>query len=127
MDTNRQLTLDESQPISQTVLETPHQKNKQRRTSYNDAPNCSLARIKDNRVFIFDRELYNTNNTNIDYSKGKGIFIYKGIRDSLNQDPDAPRREFETVEIPLLLSFEIFKAFKELDEENDRKVKSLFT
>ena len=99
-----------------------------RSCKYTEAPNCSVVQIAENKVLLFGRELYvtDTSGSIIDYRKGTALFFYKTDRGSLNQDPAAPRVEFKTVEISLNIAFDIFKAFEEIDKENERRIKALF-
>jgi hypothetical protein len=98
-----------------------------RESRYVNAANCSVVQIENNQVLLFGRQLYitDTSDSVIDYGKGKAVFIYQNGRASLNQDPDASVREFETVEVSLNIAFDIFKAFEEIDRENERRLNSI--
>lgn len=110
--------------MSQTS--TPPNQNRVSWVLNDENANCSIAQIRDNKVMLFERELLYTIDPIIDYTKGNALFFYKTDRDSLNQDPAAPRAEFETVEIQLNCAFEIYKAFEEIDKENERRIEKIF-
>lgn len=87
---------------------------------------CSLIRVTDNEVYFFNHRLYNSLENPIDYAADKVLFFFNdGERDSLNQDPSAPVKDYRTLELPFNTAFEIFHCFKELDKENERRIASL--
>lgn len=92
-----------------------------------EIPNCSVVQIHENEVTVFGRPIYNIRETEIDYGNNKALFFYKKDYGSLLQSPDASREDYEVVYFPLILALEIFKAFEEIDIENERRVNCLFT
>lgn len=100
------------------------------RTRYNKGPNCSVVRIIDNEVYVFGLRLYNDVNSDqhTDWRNGNVLFyIDNGTERSLNQSVDATQQTNQTIKLPLLIAYEVFNAFKEIDVENKRRVESLFT
>lgn len=99
-------------------------------TPYTDNhENCSVVQIdSDCDVTLYGRKLHNIQDTLVDYAKDKALFFYKDPhgRHSLNQDPEAPPSDFDPVYVPLNIAFDIFKAFKEIDEINRKKLDDLF-
>lgn len=103
---------------------------KQTRTSQSlkdENPNCSIAQIREGRVFVFGWPIYNVVNSEIDYSKGKAIF-YKEMDNwhSLNQAVETNDISKTVLLLPLNIACEVFKAFQEIDKENERRVEKIF-
>lgn len=95
---------------------------------YNDAPNCSVAQIREGRVFVFGSPIYNIADDEIDYSKGQVAF-YKEVDGwhSLNQAIEQNDISQTVLLLPLNIAFEIFECFKEVNKENERRLSRLFT
>lgn len=92
-----------------------------------EAERCSIVRVIDNEVYIFNHRVYNSMELPVDYAADKVLFFFNdGQRDSLNQDPGAAKGDYRTLELPLNIAFEIFHCFKELAQENAGRISSLF-
>jgi hypothetical protein len=101
------------------------QQQQNRQSKYNEAPNCSIVQIREGQVCVFGRRLYTTPNTEINYREDKVRFYEVDGIHSLNQSVDNPKPK--TYHLPINLAFEIFAAFKEIDQENLRKIERLFS
>ena len=94
-----------------------------------DEANCSVVHIIDNDVYIFNNRLYNTLNNPVQYSADKVLFFRhdSSERDSLNQeDSKATKKSHKTIELPLNQAFEVFHCFNLINEENQKRINSLF-
>lgn len=108
-----------------------------RSCSFVEAPNCSVAQIREGRIFVFRYEIYPVTNSEVNYSEGQVRFYYSNKNKnksktmdtwhSLNQAITTANLSETVLLLPLNIAFEVFKAFEELDEENERKIRSLFS
>ena len=73
---------------------------------------------------VFGKPLYTTVNTEVDYSKGEATFYEVEHLHSLNQSETNPKPK--TIRLPLLIAWEVIKAFEEIGHENERRVTNLF-
>lgn len=98
-----------------------------RESKYVEAPNCSIAQIREGRVFVFGFQIYNVANSEIDYSKDK-VRFYKQMDNwhSLDQARQTIDKPETVLLLPINLAFEIFKAFEDVDKENEDKINKLF-
>lgn len=98
------------------------------RSLKDDNPNCSVAQIREGRVFVLGSPIYNVVNSEIDYSQGKAI-LYKEVDGwhSLNQAIETNDISKTVLLLPLNIAFEVFAAFKEIDKINEQRVERLFT
>lgn len=98
-----------------------------RSSGFVNAANCSIAQIREGRVFVFGSPVYPIANSEIDYSTGKVAF-YKEVDGwhSLNQALEQNDISKTVLLLPLNLGFEVLNCFKELEEENERKIRGLF-
>ena len=99
----------------------------QRSSNFVNAANCSIAQIREGRVFVFGTPVYNVTNSEINYSEDK-VRFFKEVDNwhSLNQAVETTDISKTVLFLPLNLAFEVFKAFQELDKENERRIKTLF-
>lgn len=97
-----------------------------RNSKYVKAPNCSVIQIRDSQVYFLKTRLYNTVDSEIDYSKGYVEFYEMDNLHSLNQAAEAVS-QFKTIHLSLNIAFDVFQAFKEVDEENVERVKQLLS
>lgn len=100
-----------------------------RSCKYVNADNCSVVRIIDNEPTIYGIRLYVTtdySDSKIDWSNDRVYFYIRerGGTQSLNQSADSSSRGLE---VPLNIAFEIFQAFKEIDENNAKILQSMQT
>lgn len=96
----------------------------QRSSDFVNAPNCSICQIRQGKIYVFRREIYYTWDSEIDYSKDKVAFYEVDRLYSLNQAPESISQQ-KIIHLPLNIAFEIFNAFKELDKENERRIKEI--
>ena len=98
-----------------------------RSCSFVEAPNCSIAQIREGRIFVLGYEIYPVANSEINYSEGQVVFYKVDDRASLNQAVETANLSEKILLLPINLAFEVFNCFKELEQENERKIKDMFT
>lgn len=94
-----------------------------------ESENCSVVQIdSDNDVTLFGKKLHNIRETLVDYYNDRALFFYKDKNNphSLNQDPSASVKDFTPVYLPLNLAFEIFAAFKTVEDNERKQIDELF-
>ena len=99
-----------------------------RSSSFVEAANCSIAQIREGRVFVFGTPIYPIANSEINYSEDK-VRFFKEVDNwhSLNQAVETNDLSKTVLFLPLNLAFEVFKAFEEIDKENEQRIKNMFT
>lgn len=90
-----------------------------RKSRYLKEDNCSIVRIEDNEVFIFGKKIVVVANTATDWKRGIMHFYY-------TKETDLVPLHWEDLELPMLVGMEVINAFEEIQQENKRKVESLF-
>jgi hypothetical protein len=91
-----------------------------RRCRYLKEDNCSIVDIRDNEVFLFDKKIIVIANTETDWLHARMIFYY-----TKNVDSNDPIY-WEKLALPLNVGMEVINAFHEVDQENQRRIESLF-
>lgn len=91
-----------------------------RRCRFLKEDNCSIVDIKDNEVFLFDKKIIVMVNTETDWLNTRMTFYY-----TKNVDSNDPIY-WEKLSLPLNVGMEVINAFHDVDEENKRKIESLF-
>lgn|SRR5215831_1425943 len=94
-----------------------------RKCRFANSDNCSVVQIRNGCVFVFNQEIYNITNPDINHVEGYARFFYKGEYYSLNQ---AGVLENE-VTFPLNITYEILNAFKELDKQLSDQIDGMFS
>lgn len=101
----------------------------QRSCKFVNADNCSVVRIIDNEVYLFNDWLFHVENTPVDHLKGIATFFrVRGQgRFSINQDPQILLGEAmeQQLSIPLNIAYEVFAAYQDINEENRRRLTNL--
>lgn len=93
-----------------------------------ETPNCSVIQIdSDNDVTLFGKKLHNIRETIVDYKNDRALFFYKNSANpnSLNQDPSASKSDYDTVYLPINIAFDVFKAFKQVEDNDTKKLNEI--
>ena len=95
-----------------------------RESKFNDAPNCSVAQIREGMCVVFGKPIYTITDPEVDYSNGWVTFYEVEDLHSLDQSNSNPKPK--TIHIPLNIAIEIFYCFKDMEKLNVEKIERIF-